>query len=171
MSGDVDLPPKATMERVRLDPSALIGSGGQSWVFALDASRVVRVLKRQPEPGALPRLQRFLDGIEGRLPVPTSVILEIAENESYTIERRLPGVSMLSLLPKLSAEERRLALANFAVAAALRLAKFRETAPALLFEGQTPKNLGEMATRYAKALGESNAGKARSVRSSGRDHF
>ena len=105
------------MERLRLDPEALIGSGGQSWVFALDASRIVRVLKRQPEPGALRTLQRFLAGIEGRLPFPTSVILEIAENESYTIERRLPGMSMLALLPKLSGDERRLALTNFAVAA------------------------------------------------------
>ena len=117
MSDAEDLPPKATMERLRLDPAALIGSGGQSWVFALDASRIVRVLKRQPEPGALRTLQRFLAGIEGSLPFPTSVILEIADDESYTIERRLPGVSMLALLPKLSGDERRLALTNFAAAA------------------------------------------------------
>ena len=97
-----------------IGPPALIGSGGQSLVYALDAGRVLRVLRRPGDPAALGALAAFLAGIDGRLPYPTPRIEAIDPAGRYTIERRLPGVSMLARLATLSGDRRRTALANYA---------------------------------------------------------
>ncbi len=49
-----------------LGPSALIGSGRQSLVYALDANRVLRVLKVTGDVAALNLLKAFLAEIDGR---------------------------------------------------------------------------------------------------------
>jgi mono/diheme cytochrome c family protein len=49
--------------------------------------------------------------------------------------------------------------ANFERDAAPLLAKFRDKVPASLVDGPAPKTLGEFATRYAKVLPQSDAGK------------
>lgn len=97
-----------------IGPPALIGSGGQSLVYALDAARVLRVLRRPGDPAALRALAAFLAGIDGRLPYPTPRIEAIDPAGRYTIERRLPGVSMLTRLATLSGDRRRTALAHYA---------------------------------------------------------
>jgi len=99
-----------------LGPGDLIGRGGQSDVYALDAGRILRVL-RSPAADLAPlrRLQALLAGIDGRLAVPTSTIDEIDGRGRYTIERRLAGRSMLDLLPSLSGAARETAFRNFAM--------------------------------------------------------
>jgi aminoglycoside phosphotransferase (APT) family kinase protein len=58
----------------------------------------------------------FLEGIAGRLPFATPVIEEIAPDESYVIERRLPGRAMSDRLRELDGESRLTAFGNYAAA-------------------------------------------------------
>ena len=97
-----------------IGPSALLGSGAQSLVYALDENRVLRVLRRPADPVQLRRLAAFQGEIEGRLPYATPLIAAIDPFGRYTIERRLPGVPALALLASLSGERRRTALAGYA---------------------------------------------------------
>jgi aminoglycoside phosphotransferase (APT) family kinase protein len=101
-----------------LGPGDLIGRGGQSDVYALDAGRILRVL-RSPAADLAPlhRLQTLLSEIDGRLAIPTATIAEIDGEGRYTIERRLPGHSMLDLLPSLSGAARERAFRNFTLGA------------------------------------------------------
>lgn len=69
---------------------------------------------------ALPALERqaaFLREIEGRLPFATPVIETIAADGSYTIERRIPGESLLIRLRRLGGAERQAALSSYAESA------------------------------------------------------
>jgi len=97
-----------------IGPDALIGFGGQSRVYALDEARVLRILRRPADPEALRRLAGFLSQIDGRLAYRTPRIATIDPAGRFTIERRIAGQSMLSLLPKLSGEARQTALRSFA---------------------------------------------------------
>jgi hypothetical protein len=101
-----------------LRPNDLIGRGGQSDVYALDAARILRIL-RSPAADLAPlrRLQALLAEVDGRLAIPTSAIEEIDERGRYTIERRLSGRSMLDLLPSLSGAAREAAFRNYALGA------------------------------------------------------
>jgi Ser/Thr protein kinase RdoA (MazF antagonist) len=96
---------------------ALIGWGGQSWVYALDEQRVLRVLRRPGDPAELARLRAFLSEIDGRLAVPTSVIETIDQEGRFTIERRLPGLPLLALLPRLGSAERKTVIARYVAGA------------------------------------------------------
>ncbi len=74
---------------------------------------MLRILKRPAEPGALQRQQALLAEIDGRLAIPTAVIAEIDPAGRYTIERRLAGTPLLTLLPRLGGSERRRAIAAY----------------------------------------------------------
>ena len=74
---------------------------------------MLRVLKRPGDATGLARLRTFLDEIDGRLGVPTSVIETIAPAGRYTIERRLAGTSLLTLLPPLHGTDRRKAITAY----------------------------------------------------------
>ena len=100
-----------------IGPDALIGWGGQSWVYALDAGRVLRVLKRPGERQTLRRQQAFLAEIDGRLAVPTSVIETIDPAGRFTVERRLKGTALSVLLPKLGRADRKRAIAAYVAGA------------------------------------------------------
>jgi aminoglycoside phosphotransferase (APT) family kinase protein len=78
---------------------------------------VLRVLRAPRAVAGLERRRDFLAAIDGRLPVATTVIEAIDEAGRYTIERRLAGRSLLSLLASLRGAARRLALENFAAGA------------------------------------------------------
>ena len=97
-------------------PSALIAIGGESWVHALDSDRVLRVLRRPQSPAALRRKQAFLAGLDGRLPFATQAIEAIDPDGGWTIERRIPGRSLLALLRTLRGEARAAALTRYAEA-------------------------------------------------------
>ena len=97
-------------------PAALIAAGGESWVYALRGDRILRTLRVPQDPAALGRKQIFLDGLAGRLPFATSEIEAIAPDGSWTIERRIPGASLLVLLRTLRGRERETALTRYAEA-------------------------------------------------------
>jgi hypothetical protein len=72
------------------------------------------VLRRPRAIAALERKRAFLTAIDGRLPFATPLIEAIGANGAWTIERRLPGMSLLVLLRQLGGSERRAALRSYA---------------------------------------------------------
>jgi Ser/Thr protein kinase RdoA (MazF antagonist) len=102
-----------------IDATALIGSGRQSRVYELNGGRILRVFRESNQVASLDALRLFLDGIDGRLPVATPWIERIDAEGRYTVERRLPGRSLLAMLPTLTGERRRSAVANFVAAAGI----------------------------------------------------
>ena len=99
-----------------IGPSGLIAEGGESRVYALDAHRVLRVLRRPRDVAGLERQRVFLAGIDGRLPFATPRIEAIGPGGAWTIERRLPGTSLLVMLRRLGGSERQAALRSYAEA-------------------------------------------------------
>jgi hypothetical protein len=94
-----------------------IGEGGESFVYALGASEVLRIPKRANFGGdSRVRLQSFLAHIAGRLPFATPEIFEIGPQEAWTIERRLPGRPMLDWLRTMHDDHRDRALRNYVAA-------------------------------------------------------
>lgn len=75
---------------------------------------MLRVLRRPRAVATLERKRDFLAGIDGRLPFATPVIEAIGANGAWTIERRLPGTSLLVLLRALGGSEREAALRSYA---------------------------------------------------------
>ncbi|WP_342028630.1 phosphotransferase family protein [Bauldia litoralis] len=100
------------LARYGLGEGDLLGVGSESWVYALDASRVLRIRRAPEAPGTVERLKRFLDDITGRLPFPTPRI-EAIEAEGVTIETRLHGRPLSEILPDLGADDRRTALQRY----------------------------------------------------------
>jgi aminoglycoside phosphotransferase (APT) family kinase protein len=98
-------------------PAGFIDAGRESAVYALGDERIARVFRAPRDPGALARLQAFLAGIDGKLRVATPRIETIDAGGRYTIERRLPGISLLRRLPRLAGAERTAALQSFVAAA------------------------------------------------------
>ncbi|HVY19409.1 MAG TPA: aminoglycoside phosphotransferase family protein [Bauldia sp.] len=105
------------LDQFHVGPADLIGEGGESRVYALGADEVLRVPRTANFGGASrERLQSFLAHIAGRLPFATPEILEIGPDEAWTIERRLPGRSMLALLRTMHDDHRDRALRNYVTA-------------------------------------------------------
>lgn len=106
------------LRRFGITEAARIGAGGESIVYRLDATRVLRLpLRGAFDPGALMRQRDLLQAIEGRLPFATPAIEDIGAAGAYVIERRLPGRSMLALLPGLAGERRAAAWTSYLAAA------------------------------------------------------
>ncbi|HET7716712.1 MAG TPA: phosphotransferase [Bauldia sp.] len=91
-----------------------MAEGGESRVYALDADRILRLLRRPRDVALLKRKQAFLAEIDGRLPFATPRIEAIGPGGAWTIERRLPGTSLRVLLRVLGGSERQAALLSYA---------------------------------------------------------
>lgn len=106
----------ALLRRFGVSEAARIGAGGESIVYGLDDVRVLRLPKAKLfDVSALARQRMLLDAIDGRLPFATPRFEEIAG--THVVERRLPGKSMLAMLPALSGEQRAKAWSNYLAAA------------------------------------------------------
>lgn len=92
----------------------LIGIGGESAVYALGRDRVLR-LPRAPMAATPDKatLRTFLDHIHGRLPFATPDIIDIGANDTYTVERRLPGHVLSQFLKTADNTSRDMALRNY----------------------------------------------------------
>jgi aminoglycoside phosphotransferase (APT) family kinase protein len=109
----------ALLRRFGITEAARIGAGGQSIVYGLDAARVLRLPQRGGfDVAALARQRKLLEAIRGRLPFATPAILDMGEAGDWVVEARLPGRSMLAMLPSLAGEARAGAWANYLGAAA-----------------------------------------------------
>lgn len=113
------LPPDAAAvaKRFGVDESAILGIGSESVVFALDDERVLR-LPRGETPGQAyrERLRAFLADLDGRLPYATPVILDIADGDAFTVERRIAGRPMAERLVDMPWETRDRAWRAYVVA-------------------------------------------------------
>jgi hypothetical protein len=110
-------PADSILAEFGIGASALIGSGRQSLVYALDDARVLRVFRRGGDMVALTRLKAFLADIDGRADIATPLIEKIDSAARFTVERRLPGTAMIALMPGLKGGRRRTALANYVAGA------------------------------------------------------
>lgn len=93
----------------------LLGQGGESAVYALDAQRVLRVYKGDDQAYLVKR-QAFYAELHGcGLPFATPEYLEIGTHEGahYVIERRMPGRDFAQVLPTLDGRDRTGALLSY----------------------------------------------------------
>ena len=79
---------------------------------------MLRILKRPGKRDALERSQAFLAEIDGRLEIPTSAIEAIDGQGRFTVERRLKGTSLLTLLRRLHGADRKKAIDAYIAGAA-----------------------------------------------------
>lgn len=106
------------LERFNVQERDLIGAGGESRVYALDDTAILRLPRTKPfEAGSRARLAAFLEQIAGKLPYATPEILDIGTGDAYTIERRLPGRVMTDVLRTASSDSRDHAFRNYVLAA------------------------------------------------------
>ncbi len=109
-----------TLARFGLGEADFLGAGSESWVYALDADRILRIRRHRTDPADIERLKHFLDRVAGRLPFDTPMI-ETIEPDGATIEKRLAGRVMTAVLLGLQGERRQQALcAYFEAAVAIR---------------------------------------------------
>jgi hypothetical protein len=89
----------AILGSLGLGSGDLVGHGGEAWVFALGADRVVRILNRAPDPGALAARHALVDELRPGAAAAGFVLNEVLEVRSldgrvFEIERRLPGLPL-----------------------------------------------------------------------------
>jgi aminoglycoside phosphotransferase (APT) family kinase protein len=95
--------------RFGVAPHALLGHGGEAWVYALDDERVLRVLH---DGGRIADVRRRMALVAelalSEPPYRLPEVLDVGEFEgrAYAIERRLPGRSMLDELSRLEGAAR-----------------------------------------------------------------
>lgn len=115
---------EALLRDLGLDEAAFLGSGAEARVYALDEARVVRVVDPRTTPSYLERIHAFCRGLRReRVPYALPEPLELGEHDSgvrYTIERRIPGRDVLSVLDALTGSARERAISGY-VEAALRV--------------------------------------------------
>ncbi|MET1006279.1 MAG: PH domain-containing protein [Propionibacteriaceae bacterium] len=128
----------------------LLGSGGESRVFAIDEERVLRIYRRSheaPQPTAL-QLRALYDGWAGTDPgIEVPRILDVGEiaGRFYTVDRRMSGRSFSSWLADAPMEDRRAALSSY-LDAALALRRLPVPVPGfarLVGEG-APQQFGSL---------------------------
>lgn len=115
----------AILARFGIDASALLGSGGESRVFALDDRRVLRIFAGTfGEDDGSQRLVDLLDGFAGSdigVVIPRVLDQGVIGRQRWTIDVRVPGESLATWLSRgqPDALRRRVLLANGEVAARL----------------------------------------------------
>lgn len=90
--------------RFGVAPSALLGHGGEAWVYALDDERVLRVLQVGGRQADVLRRMALVEELSLSQPVyRLPEVLDVGEfkGRTYAIERRLPGRSVLEELGRL----------------------------------------------------------------------
>ena len=108
------------LARFGVEPTDLLGKGGESAVYALDASLVLRVYWPGARADYVERRREFYAWLdEQRLPFKLPTVLEIGavDGRVYTVERRMPGRAFADLLPGLRGPERERGLSSYLRAA------------------------------------------------------
>lgn len=99
----------AILARFGLTPDALLGSGGESRVFALDAGRVVRVFGGVTDLRVLD-LVRGWEGVDLGVALPRVLEHGRVGGQDWTVDVRVPGESLAAWLARPHPEGRRRAL-------------------------------------------------------------
>jgi phage gp46-like protein len=104
-----------------LTPEQYLGHGGEAWVYALDDERIVRVLHENQHPDTIRHRQALVEELGARgAPFALPELLEVGERDGrwFTIERRLPGISVAQQLGRLDGNQRDLLVEHHLEAAA-----------------------------------------------------
>lgn len=112
---------QAVLKRFSLTERDLLGSGGESQVFALSDERLLRLYRARADPKYLTRLRdfyRMLDSVALPFQLPFMEEVGDVDGALYAIEKRLPGASLTRYLRDARAEARSRALAGYLTAAA-----------------------------------------------------
>lgn len=109
-------------QQARFDTSRLrlLGQGGESRVYELDEQRVLRVLKEDGDQSAsLRRLHELYALVSRPFPfaLPRLIEMGTSNGQTYSIEQRIPGLSMRQVLPPLREPDRTRLLGNYLSAA------------------------------------------------------
>lgn len=110
----------AVLADLGLQPGDLLGAGGEAEVYALGPDRVVRV-HRQPAAAHVRAIAELCASLDrSAVPYALPELLEVHERDgvSWSIERRLPGRPLDSLLPALRGTARATALTAYLEGAA-----------------------------------------------------
>ncbi len=95
--------------RFGVAPNALLGHGGEAWVYALDDDRVLRILHAGGRKADVLRRRVLVEELALAQPVyRLPEVLDVGEIEgrAYAIERRLPGRSVLEELGRIEGAAR-----------------------------------------------------------------
>jgi putative membrane protein len=104
------------MHAYTLDPAALLGRGGESEVYAVDAERVLRVYKAGAPGDYIARRAEFYASLQKQQPpfeLPYVLESGLLDGRIYTIERRMRGSDFATVLPTLSGAQRERALTSY----------------------------------------------------------
>ena len=98
-----------------------LGSGQEAEIYGLDGGRVLRVYRRATDVTHLERMAGFYGALErGAATFATPSVLDwgVRNGVSFSVERRIGGVSLASPLGRLEGELRRRAMRSYVEAAA-----------------------------------------------------
>src|SRR5436190_13636897 len=113
----------AVLVRFGVRPDDLLGQGGEAWVYALDADRVVRVLHSGGTVDHVRRRQRLIEELIRSRPafdLPDALDVGEIDGRVFVVERRLAGRSLMAELRVVEGSRRaRLIEAHLEAAAAL----------------------------------------------------
>jgi hypothetical protein len=95
--------------RFGVAPDALLGHGGEAWVYALDDGRVQRILREGGRKADVLRRLSLVEELTLAQPayrLPEVLDVGKIEGRTYAIERRLPGRSVLEELGRIEGPAR-----------------------------------------------------------------
>jgi putative membrane protein len=110
-----------------LTPADLLGSGGESQVYALDAERVLRIYKAGVPGAYIAGRQALYDEIRAEQPpfeIPYVLERGARDGREYVIERRMRGRDFAAVLPTLAGRRRERALRSY-LAVAVQIGAIR----------------------------------------------
>jgi len=100
----------SVLEELGIPPGAVLGHGGEAWVYALGEDRILRILHPGGRTEDISRRKDLVAELSrAQPPFALPEILEIGESAGrvYAVERRLPGRSVLEALDSSSGDARR----------------------------------------------------------------
>ncbi len=109
------------LDHFRTREADFLGAGGESRVYALDSERVLRVFSPGTNSEKVEQLKKFYDCLNPKeldFEIPRMSETGTIDDILYSVEPRIPGTNLTTVLADLSGEERRLALKNYVKAAA-----------------------------------------------------
>jgi aminoglycoside phosphotransferase len=111
----------AVLSSFGLGHGQLLGSGGEAHVFALDADRVIRVQHTGSDSDSLASRRDLVDELrhlDAPFQLPEVLSIGQLNGRHFSIEQRLPGISLLQQLARLNGHDRDLLIEHHLDAAA-----------------------------------------------------